>query len=566
MNGLPYKPYYRSSWALIVGINIYQHVPPLTYACNDADAVAGVVVEELNFPSTQVIILKDGQATKQTILDKFLDLRDKAGDPDDRVLVFFAGHGQTEQSLRGPVGYLVPVDGNPINLSTLVRWDDLTRNADLIFAKHILFIMDACYSGLAIQRAIPPGSQRFVSDMLQRLSRQVITAGKGDETVADGGGGPKGNHSIFTGYLLEGVKGAAVDENGILTANELMHYVYQKVANDRRSNQTPHYGHIEGDGDFILRMPNMAHLKPELEQDFLVKTTIEIPESTGPFEGILAKPTFAVKNGYSDPNHPNFGRNEWSSKLGEKRFIYPEFPKNEISNAFSWLSLIAEPVASQPISINIEEEVKRLPKLQAFGEKPFEQFSIPGEVRTTLDSVILYANLDYDSPFWSRYLRLDELGDVEYADTKYAFIEREGVRCFRYVQIIGMTWQFMFLVKHLLTSAGYRLGIRLLVNLVGTRDTILVDFSEEAGKNASQWRQPFREGRDGLLNLSCPHPNLQMEYQLVIGDLSDQNSREIINDLTRKLGLAYNHQSSPRCFNYDTDIFPWQQYINCKWR
>jgi hypothetical protein len=35
-------------------------------------------------------------------------------------------------------------------LSGLIRWDELTRNADLITAKHMLFVMDACYGGLAL--------------------------------------------------------------------------------------------------------------------------------------------------------------------------------------------------------------------------------------------------------------------------------------------------------------------------------------------------------------------------------------------------------------------------------
>ena len=493
MNGVSYKPYYRSSWALVVGINNYEYVSPLAYACNDADVVSTVIIKDLHFPPDQVIILKDAQATKRAILEKFLGLREGAGDPDDRILVFFAGHGYTEEGLRGPVGYLVPVDGNPANLSTLVRWDDLTRNTDLLFAKHILFIMDACYSGLAIQRTTPPGSQRFVSDMLQRLSRQVITAGKANETVADGGGGPKGNHSIFTSYLLEGIKGKASDDNGILTANGLMHYTYEKVANDNRSNQTPHYGHIDGDGDFILLMPNMAHLRTELEQDFLVNTTTEIPESVEPVCETLPKPQFAVRNGYHDPGHPNFGRNEWSNELGEDRLIVtppPQIPKREFSKAFSWVSLIAEPVASQPILLSIEEERKRLTKLQPYGKKPFEQFSIPGQVRTTLDSVIFYDELHYDAPFWGCYLRLDESGNMEYADTKHVFRETKGIRCFGYVQTIGKIWQFMFLAKHLLTNAGYRAGIRVLINLVGTRDSILADFSKKQLKTLVDGSNP----------------------------------------------------------------------------
>lgn len=36
-----------------------------------------------------------------------------------------------------------------------------------------------------------------------------------------------------------------------------MAYVYQRVANDKNSGQTPHYGFFDGDGDFIFRTPNL---------------------------------------------------------------------------------------------------------------------------------------------------------------------------------------------------------------------------------------------------------------------------------------------------------------------
>lgn len=89
--------------------------------------------------------------------------------------------------------------------------------------------------------------------MLERIALQVITAGKADEVVADLGG-PRPNHSIFTGHFLNALDGAAADK-GVLTANGVMAYVYQQVGTDEDSNQTPHYGYLDGDGDFIFNPP-----------------------------------------------------------------------------------------------------------------------------------------------------------------------------------------------------------------------------------------------------------------------------------------------------------------------
>ena len=269
-----YLSEYTNSWALVVGINTYK-VFPLHYARKDAEAVAGLLISQLGFPKDNVKLLVDGKATKKAIVGSFLEFtRDKV-QPNDRVLFYFAGHGHTKTGNRGDIGFLVPVDGNWENLASLIRWDELTRNAELIAAKHVLFIMDACYGGLALTRTLTPGSMRFLKDMLQRYARQVITAGKADEPVLDLGG-PLPEHSVFTGHLLEGLQGRAVSSEGILTANGVMSYVYEKVSKDSDSHQTPHFGFLDGDGDFIFEAPPLSTIpdEPETAQDLLVEIPI----------------------------------------------------------------------------------------------------------------------------------------------------------------------------------------------------------------------------------------------------------------------------------------------------
>jgi len=119
---------------------------------------------------------------------------------------------------------------------------------------------------LALTRSLHAGSTRFLKDMMLRYSRQVLTAGKADEVVSDSGG-PLPNHSVFTGHLIEGLRGKAATENGVITASSLMSYVYGKVANDKNSNQTPHYGYFDGDGDFILHAPQLAELEKADDKD-----------------------------------------------------------------------------------------------------------------------------------------------------------------------------------------------------------------------------------------------------------------------------------------------------------
>lgn len=251
-NKYTYASQYSGSWAVIIGIDEYLHAPPLGFAANDARAVAQILEARFGFPSEQIALLLNADATSEKIRDAFLRFT-SAGtvEDDDRLVVFFAGHGHTVTGKRGEVGFLVPVDGKPSDPRTLIRWDELTRNADLIAAKHVFFVMDACYGGLALQRNPGVGNMRFLGDMVQRYARQVLTAGKADETVADGSGVRPG-HSIFTAHLLNALEGAAATAEGVITASGVMAYVYDRVGRDQYSHQTPHYGFVDGDGDLVF--------------------------------------------------------------------------------------------------------------------------------------------------------------------------------------------------------------------------------------------------------------------------------------------------------------------------
>ena len=159
------KTHYAGSHALIVGINQYEKASPLSYAVNDALEIKNILAHDFGFPLENISYLTDAAATKSAILKAFFRFtKDEVG-LDDRVLVFFAGHGHTLTGSRGEIGYLVPYDADMSDYSTLIRWDDLTRNSELIRSKHVLFIMDACYGGLALMRHAQPGSTRFLKDM-----------------------------------------------------------------------------------------------------------------------------------------------------------------------------------------------------------------------------------------------------------------------------------------------------------------------------------------------------------------------------------------------------------------
>lgn len=283
------KTHYTRSRALVIGIDHYSQISPLEYAVSDANEFRQTLADSLGFNEEDITYLVNEAATRQAILREFLRFSHQDIDVDERIIVFYAGHGHTRTGSRGEIGYLVPYDADMSDFSTFIRWDEFTRNSELVRAKHILFIMDACYGGLALTRSIGPGGARFLKDMMLRHSRQVLTAGKADETVADSGG-PLPNHSVFTGHLLEGIRGKAATEDGVITAAGLMAYVYNRVATDKNSNQTPHYGHFDGDGDLILVAPGLSALEATEERDddrlVSIPYAVDEPEEEGTLEKI----------------------------------------------------------------------------------------------------------------------------------------------------------------------------------------------------------------------------------------------------------------------------------------
>jgi peptidoglycan/xylan/chitin deacetylase (PgdA/CDA1 family)/uncharacterized caspase-like protein len=246
---------YRDSHALVIGIDQYAKWPQLHHAVRDARAVQETLVARFGFKPENVTALYDSEATRTNILRV---LNDKLADPkklkrDDRVLVFYAGHGGTRKLASGrDVGYLIPVDAALADFaSDAISMPQLQEVAEATPAKHVLFLIDACYSGLGLTRGGgAPKTDSFLRDNARRLGRQMLTAGGVDQQVADDG---PGGHSVFTWTLLQALNGKAdLNDDSVITATELAAYVAPAVSAIAR--QTPAFGSLPGSegGEFVF--------------------------------------------------------------------------------------------------------------------------------------------------------------------------------------------------------------------------------------------------------------------------------------------------------------------------
>jgi peptidoglycan/xylan/chitin deacetylase (PgdA/CDA1 family)/uncharacterized caspase-like protein len=279
MTGLPKVPVessaemYGKSWAVVIGINNYQYWPKLEYAVNDAKAIAEALENKMGFPHDNIYTLTDGEATSEKIKEVMgyvLANPEKIKD-NDRVFVFFAGHGMTRTIPSGKsLGYIIPSDAELDKFQNrAISMTQLSDFASMIPAKHVYFVMDSCYSGLALTRSgVSVGqSLNYINQITGRKARQILTAGGADQEVADGG---PGGHSIFTWTFLQGLEGLAdTDNNGYVTASELGTYVAPVVSS--YSSQTPAFGNMLGSegGDFVFKVDEkaVAEVKQNLEAD-----------------------------------------------------------------------------------------------------------------------------------------------------------------------------------------------------------------------------------------------------------------------------------------------------------
>jgi len=268
-------------WGVVIGINNYQQIPSLNYAVNDAKAV-GDKLHDLGFD--EITYLENEAATKSGIEGTLNELVNKVG-PEDTVVVFFAGHGNTLEMPNGSrMGYWVPYDGNMEQaIATGISMDTIRLLSQAIPARYMLYLIDACYSGLALRQMWPGEGQGFV--------RQIITAGRSGEEVVELEG-----HGIFTRLLLQGFDGAAdVNRDGRVSVSELGVFLQSAVSHQTHQEQNPLFGRWAGEEELIFHVPHSpdGRTKPIIGQalnaiephrnvmgnDPLVRVLVMIPET-----------------------------------------------------------------------------------------------------------------------------------------------------------------------------------------------------------------------------------------------------------------------------------------------
>lgn len=239
----------KSIYALSVGVNSYKHLARLSCAKNDAEDFAATLRDGL--PRSEVKLLLDAAATKESIMKGLAWLADSA-DVGDTSMLFFSGHGGRQSTLANDLAFLCPAEASLLNLEqTCVTNDELSAALRAIRSERLVVLLDTCYSGGMGQTRqsdtdILTGlTSHDVSALINGSGRMILAASCPEEPAWELSGMHNG---LFTSYVLRALRGDVARADGSIWASDIFGYVSRGVR--QHGHQRP-YQHTVGE-DFVI--------------------------------------------------------------------------------------------------------------------------------------------------------------------------------------------------------------------------------------------------------------------------------------------------------------------------
>lgn len=215
----------RTDYAILFTTNDYDNWPDLVNPVNDGRMIADELKKNFKF---KVEVMEGG--SQSDILKKLREYAEKKYKPLDQVFIFFAGHGQFDQTFGE--GFVVTKESlaNDEAKTTYLSHNRLRSIINNIPCDHILLAMDVCFGGTFDQAIAHRGLEEetykeasqaeMVTRKLTYKTRRYLTSG-GKEYVPDG---RAGMNSPFARKMLEALRSRG-GKDLILTLGEINTYV-----------------------------------------------------------------------------------------------------------------------------------------------------------------------------------------------------------------------------------------------------------------------------------------------------------------------------------------------------
>lgn len=283
--------YFKQSVAIVIGIDQYTRgIPSLRTAVRDARRLGELLCDNYGYDVIQYV---DEAATRVALHELFANQLPAQLTADDRLLIYFAGHGLAAPSDGGPTGFLVPCDARDGDYTSMLPMLEIQKHLATLPCRHLFLILDCCFAGafrwasgrnLRIYQG-PLYKERFAR-FVDGPAWQVITSAADDQQAADvlwryGTRDDDQEHSPFARALFRGLDGDADLESpqpdgtrrrdGVITATELYLYLRDVLEPEtiaRNVRQTPGLWQLSkhGKGEFLFWNPRRTlALEPQPE-------------------------------------------------------------------------------------------------------------------------------------------------------------------------------------------------------------------------------------------------------------------------------------------------------------
>lgn len=268
------------SQALVVGVSKYHHLSSLR-PTQDVPGVRDVLAspEYCGYPLEQVQVLEEEAATRDNIM-KALDAlceKSKAATAGSRTFLYFSGHGGTG---RDGASYILPVDARKGEYATTaISARDLSRCLARC-AGELTVVLDCCRAaGIGSPGASPDPATAAASsgedtglteltdafrDEVQARGRVVFAASRADGKSFTA---PDAPYGLFTGHMLDGLRGAASTDGADVTVHQLFDYVSQRVVLSSDKTQRPSFIASIEELYPLTRYPRPVQPAPVFEKD-----------------------------------------------------------------------------------------------------------------------------------------------------------------------------------------------------------------------------------------------------------------------------------------------------------
>ncbi|MCB9314465.1 MAG: tetratricopeptide repeat protein [Lewinellaceae bacterium] len=237
-----------STYAVVVGISDYQDpdIPDLRFADKDAQEFARYLASpaggSLDQDHLKVLVNHEATAAQFAMA---LDWLWEVVEENDRVIIYFSGHGDVERKSLTQPGYLLCWDApSRVYLAggaiALPMFQDAISTLSVQDKAQVIVITDACHAG-KLSGSQVGGARLTNANLARQTAGEIKILSCQPEEFSIEGEQWGGGRGAFSFHLLDGLYGLAdQDEDGTVNVRELGRYLEDRVSEEvAPHNQNP---------------------------------------------------------------------------------------------------------------------------------------------------------------------------------------------------------------------------------------------------------------------------------------------------------------------------------------